>query len=86
MLGAFPLNAISDPIDHGSILSIPVRGINISGRLAPAKGEIQRKSRFRTRTDRFGVKNKALDQRVRGEIRYSADQRNFLADQRISER
>jgi hypothetical protein len=44
----------------------------------PAAGEIQRKSRFYARTGRFSVKDKAPYQQVRGEIRYAADQWNFL--------
>jgi hypothetical protein len=46
-------------------------------------GEKQRKSRFQHGSDRFAVKNNASNQRVGREIRYSADQRNFFADQRI---
>jgi hypothetical protein len=46
-------------------------------------GEKQRKSRFQHGTDRYVVKHMALNQRVGRKIRYSADQRNFFADQRI---
>src|SRR6516162_1003506 len=39
MLGAFPLNAISDPIDHGSILSTPVRGIILAADSPPRRAK-----------------------------------------------
>jgi hypothetical protein len=45
MLGAFPLNAISDPIDHGSILSTPARGIMLAAD-RPAAAEISENRDF----------------------------------------
>jgi len=41
------------------------------------RAQIQRELRVPARADWFGVRNKTLDQRVRCEIRYSANQWSF---------
>jgi hypothetical protein len=50
---------------------------------APAVPGKQRKSRFWPDPGRISVLKRALFQALAGQIRYSADQWNFSADQRI---